>query len=73
MKLAAVAALYDLSKERIPDDIRRVLSKAYPKDAKAGLFKKNVPLCEQFIIPKPFDPRVVSKVAKYVMKAAIEI
>ena len=60
MKLAAVKALADLAKEEVPD----VVLKAYANQE--FTFGKN------YIIPKPFDPRVLWKVAPAVAKAAIE-
>ncbi|MBN1301811.1 MAG: phosphate acetyltransferase [Melioribacteraceae bacterium] len=60
MKMAAVKALADLAKEQVPD----VVIKAY-----GG---KEFTFGPDYIIPKPFDPRVLWKVAPAVAKAAIE-
>ncbi|MBZ0179575.1 MAG: NADP-dependent malic enzyme [Melioribacteraceae bacterium] len=60
MKLAAVKALADLAKEEVPE----VVINAYGgTDFSFG---------PEYIIPKPFDPRVLWKVAPAVAKAAIE-
>lgn len=72
MKLAAAKALAELVSEKIPDDVRAILTKAYPEDAAKGIFDGDIPLKNTLIIPKPFDPRVVPRVARYVAKAAIE-
>ncbi len=60
MKMAAVKALANLAKEKVPE----VVVKAYG----------NVEFSfgREYIIPKPFDPRVLWKVAPAVAKAAIE-
>lgn len=60
MKMAAVEALACLAKEKVPD----VVLKAY--GGTDFTFGRN------YIIPKPFDPRVLWKVAPAVAKAAIE-
>ncbi|GAB4133020.1 MAG: NADP-dependent malic enzyme [Ignavibacteriales bacterium] len=60
MKMAAVKALANLAKEPVPD----VVIKAYGgKDFTFG---------QDYIIPKPFDPRVLWNVAPAVAKAAME-
>jgi malate dehydrogenase (oxaloacetate-decarboxylating)(NADP+) len=60
MKMAAVRALANLAKEKVPD----VVISAYGgKDFAFG---------REYIIPKPFDPRVLWNVAPAVAKAAIE-
>ncbi|MBR9860184.1 NADP-dependent malic enzyme [bacterium] len=60
MKLAAVHALADLAKETVPD----VVLIAYNEpDMSFG---------RKYIIPKPLDPRLITKVAPAVAKAAIE-
>jgi malate dehydrogenase (oxaloacetate-decarboxylating)(NADP+) len=71
MKLGASKALAEIAKERVPDDIYAVLSEAYPEDAAAGMFDGECPLKSRFVIPKPFDPRVVPRVARYVAEAAM--
>ena len=71
MKLAASMALAELASEKIPDDVMNVLEKAYPADAERGVFDGENPLNREFIIPKPFDPRVVPRVARRVAEAAM--
>lgn len=60
MKMAAVKALAELAKEKVPD----VVINAY--GGAEFSFGRN------YIIPKPFDPRVLWKVAPAVARAAIE-
>ncbi len=72
MKLAASMALAELASEKIPADVMNVLANAYPADAARGVFDGNIPLKHEFIIPKPFDPRVVPRVARRVAEAAME-
>jgi malate dehydrogenase (oxaloacetate-decarboxylating)(NADP+) len=60
MKIAAVRALADLAKEDVPEKVTR----AYDVDH----FKYG----RDYIIPKPFDPRVLVWEAYAVAKAAIE-
>jgi len=72
MKIAAATALAELVNEPIPADIYEILSEAYPEDAENGMFDGKTPLKDSFVIPKPFDPRVVPRVAKYVAEAAMK-
>jgi malate dehydrogenase (oxaloacetate-decarboxylating)(NADP+) len=60
MKLAATRALATLAKEPVPEEV----AKAY--DLKKLEFGRD------YIIPKPLDPRLISRVASAVAKAAIE-
>jgi len=60
MKLAAVKALAKIAKEEVPEKV----SAAY--DGQAFSFGAD------YIIPKPFDPRVLMKVAPAVAKAAMD-
>ncbi|HMU45790.1 MAG TPA: NADP-dependent malic enzyme [Chitinophagaceae bacterium] len=60
MKLAAVKALADLTKTPVPD----IVNMAYNE--------KNITFGENYIIPKPLDPRLLSVVAPAVAKAAME-
>jgi malate dehydrogenase (oxaloacetate-decarboxylating)(NADP+) len=60
MKLAAVHALAELAREDVPESV----SSAYSHK----LFQFG----PDYIIPKPFDPRVLLKVAPAVAKAAME-
>jgi len=72
MKLAAAEALASLVNEPTPSDVLEVLTAAYPEDAAAGMFEGAVPVKHTYVIPKPFDPRVVPRVARYVAEAAIK-
>lgn len=60
MKLAAVKALAELAKTPVPD----LVNMAYNE--------KNISFGPEYIIPKPFDPRLLSTVAPAVAKAAME-
>ncbi len=60
MKMAAVRALASLAKEKVPE---MVISAYGGEDFSFG---------REYIIPKPFDPRVLWHVAPAVAKAAIE-
>ena len=72
MKLAASYALAEIVSEKIPEKVRAILTLAYPADAQAGMFDGDVPLKNTLVIPKPFDPRVVPRVARYVAQAAMK-
>jgi malate dehydrogenase (oxaloacetate-decarboxylating)(NADP+) len=72
MKLAASRALAEIVSEKVPPHILEILQKAYPDDAAAGLFAGDCPLKRNLVIPKPFDPRVVPRVARYVAEAAMK-
>lgn len=60
MKLAAVRALADLAKEPVPE----IVSMAY----KIG----NISFGREYIIPKPFDNRLITTVSMAVAKAAMD-
>lgn len=60
MKLAAVHALASLAKEMVPEEV----NEAY------GI--KNLTFGKDNIIPKPLDPRLISKVSSAVAQAAIK-
>jgi malate dehydrogenase (oxaloacetate-decarboxylating)(NADP+) len=60
MKIAAVKALADLAKEDVPDAVLR----AYGKEM--------LEYGPNYIIPKPFDPRVLIREAFAVARAAVE-
>jgi malate dehydrogenase (oxaloacetate-decarboxylating)(NADP+) len=60
MKLAAVKALADLARSPVPD----IVNMAYNE--------KNISFGENYIIPKPLDPRLLATVAPAVAKAAME-
>ncbi|HPO90218.1 MAG TPA: malic enzyme-like NAD(P)-binding protein [Victivallales bacterium] len=72
MKLAAANALAELANEKIDDKAMAILAESYPEDYKKGYFNGNNPLKPELLIPKPFDPRVVPRVARYVAEAAIK-
>ncbi len=59
MKVAAAAALAELTRKDVP----QAVNKAYGSDFAFG---------PDYIIPKPFDPRVVESVAPAVARAAME-
>ena len=71
MKLAAAHALAELAQTAIPPAVKAVLGAAYPGDAAKGMFEGENPLSASYVIPKPFDPRVVPHVARYVAAAAM--
>lgn len=72
MKIAASRALAEIAEEKVPENIHKVLSRAYPEDAANGMFDAENPMCADYVIPKPFDPRVVPHVARYVAEAAMQ-
>ena len=72
MKLAAAYALADLVDEPVPAEVQEILKGAYPEDYANGMFDGEKPLKPTFVIPKPFDPRVVPRVARYVAEAAMK-
>lgn len=72
MKLAASRALSEIASEKIEEPILSLLKMAYPKDAAQGVFDGANPLKASYVIPKPFDPRVVPRVARYVAEAAMK-
>jgi malate dehydrogenase (oxaloacetate-decarboxylating)(NADP+) len=60
MKLAATKALAGLAKEKVPEEVL----KAYELES--------LEFGREYIIPKPLDPRLISRVAPAVARAAIE-
>jgi len=62
MKMAAAEAIAKLAREPIPE----VVLKAYGKTAEELTFGKD------YIIPTPFDPRLIHVVSKAVAKAALD-
>ncbi len=60
MKLAAVKALAELAKEEIPEEVKMAYG---GEDFKFGV---------NYLIPKPFDPRVLTRVTPAVAKAAMD-
>ena len=59
MELAAVRALADLAKHQVPDSVRRIYT------------SEQLGFGPEYIIPKPFDPRVTPEVAGKVAEVAI--
>ena len=72
MKLAASEALAELASEKIDEEVKKDLSFAYPKDTASGMFDADCPLSTNYVIPKPFDIRVVPRVARKVAAAAMK-
>lgn len=60
MKIAAAQALADLAREDVPDDVAAAYQGVRPRFG------------PQYIIPVPFDPRLISAIPVAVAKAAIE-
>ena len=60
MKLAAVKALADLAQEDVPDEVAAAYEGARPRFGR------------EYIIPAPFDPRLISVVPSAVAAAAME-
>ncbi|MCA0446639.1 MAG: NADP-dependent malic enzyme [Bacteroidetes bacterium] len=60
MKLAAVYAIAGLAKEEVPESVKKIY----------GL--NSLKFGKTYIIPKPFDPRVLTRVAPAVAKAAMD-
>lgn len=60
MKIAAARAIADLAKESVPE----IVNLAYNES--------NLQFGRDYIIPKPFDPRLIVKVASAVAKAAMD-
>jgi malate dehydrogenase (oxaloacetate-decarboxylating)(NADP+) len=60
MKLAAAMALAELAREDVPDEVAAAYQGARPKFGRG------------YIIPAPFDPRLISKIPVAVAKAAME-
>ena len=73
MKLAAAYALSSLASEKIPDHIQEQFARIYKEDYARGLFTPSNPLSRDFIIPKPFDPRVVPVVSRAVAEAVLAV
>jgi malate dehydrogenase (oxaloacetate-decarboxylating)(NADP+) len=60
MKIAAAKALAELAKEYVPE----IVARAYNKN--------NIVFGKEYIIPKPLDPRLITKVSPAVAKAAVD-
>ena len=59
MKLAAATAIAELAREAVPDDVKEL----YPGE--------KLEFGREYILPKPFDHRLLQKVAPAVVKAAM--
>ena len=66
MKLAAAKALADLATQPVPDEVKAI----YPDFFKDS--EKFKPGSRNYIIPTPFDPRLISAIPLAVAKAAEE-
>ena len=60
MKMAAVHALADLAKKSVPEQVNIVYDEV------------SLTFGEQYIIPKPFDPRLIYEIPPAIAKAAME-
>ena len=60
MKMAAVHALADLTKQSVPEQVNITYN------------KKNITFGKDYIIPKPFDMRLISEIPPAVAKAAMD-
>jgi malate dehydrogenase (oxaloacetate-decarboxylating)(NADP+) len=60
MKIAAAHALADLAKEPVPEEVNIAYN------------VKNLTFGREYIIPKPFDPRLITHVSSAVAKAAMD-
>ncbi|MCF6279917.1 MAG: NADP-dependent malic enzyme [Flavobacteriaceae bacterium] len=60
MKLAAVHAIADLAKHPVPEQVNIVYDEV------------NLSYGEQYIIPKPFDPRLIYEIPPAIAKAAMD-
>ncbi|WP_185862334.1 NADP-dependent malic enzyme [Blattabacterium cuenoti] len=60
MKLAAVYAIASLAKEPVPEQVNIVYN------------KKNISFGKEYIIPKPFDNRLITRVSPAVAQAAMD-
>ena len=60
MKMAAVCALADLTKENVPEQVNITYN------------KKKIQFGKDYIIPKPFDLRLISEIPPAVAKAAMD-
>ncbi|NJB81366.1 NADP-dependent malic enzyme [Wenyingzhuangia aestuarii] len=60
MKMAAVHALADMAKKNVPEQVNIVYG------------EKNLQYGRQYIIPKPFDPRLIYELPPAIAKAAMD-
>jgi malate dehydrogenase (oxaloacetate-decarboxylating)(NADP+) len=72
MKMAAAIGLQELAQQPVPEELKKQFAKTYPEDYKNGVFDGDNPLKTSYVIPKPFDPRVVPAVARKVAEAAMK-
>jgi malate dehydrogenase (oxaloacetate-decarboxylating)(NADP+) len=59
MKIAAARAIAELARERVPDEV-------------AAAYGKNHMFGREYIIPAPFDPRLIERVSAAVARAAMD-
>ncbi|MDD3800027.1 MAG: NADP-dependent malic enzyme [Novosphingobium sp.] len=59
MKIAAAQAIAELARERVPEEV-------------AAAYGKNQQFGTEYIIPAPFDPRLIERVSSAVAKAAMD-
>ena len=59
MKIAAARAIAELARERVPEEV-------------AAAYGKNHQFGREYIIPAPFDPRLMERVSSAVAKAAMD-
>ncbi|WP_053406200.1 NADP-dependent malic enzyme [Persicobacter sp. CCB-QB2] len=60
MKLAAVRALAEMAKENVPETVKQAYN------------DPTIAFGKEYLIPKPLDPRLISRISPAVAKAAIE-
>lgn len=72
MRIAATMALAELAKEPFPKEISDRLKTAYPLESELGVFDREYPIGDDYVIPKQFDLRVVPRLARAVAEAAME-
>ena len=60
MKIAAADAIAKLAREDVPDEVNKAYS------------GQNLHYGKDYIIPAPFDPRLISRVSFAVAKAALD-
>lgn len=72
MKLAASKALAGLLEEKIPKNLVKELYKMYPRAKEKHLFEHSQLLAPGCILPRVLDPRVVPRIARAVVQAAMK-
>ena len=60
MKMAAALALAELAREPVPEEVKKAMG---GKDLKYG---------RGYVVPTPFDPRLMDRIAPAVAKAAAD-